>query len=185
MTIGSVWVMNMLLFDRPTAHKGEEIRIRDFLPPKAEEDLNRRNREKKVEKESQPTPPPTLSEPMQNLKQSSNFDYKIPPLDLSKTLAGMSFDSGYAARNVVPLSGIPPSYPRHAQVMKIEGFVEIEFTITKDGTVEDIVVINEENGEYFKETAIKALTKWHFKPRLVNGKAVSQRAIQTFEFRLK
>lgn len=182
-TVLSVWFINRLLFSHYELDKKESFKARDFLRIKVEEQVDLRSREQKPEPKPEPNRPAvdTLSFSTEAPQQMS---LDIPKLDLSSALDGLSFDSGFAARNVTPMSGMPPNYPRRAQMLKIEGMVEIEFTITKDGLVEDIVVLNEVNGDHFRDPAIRALKNWRFKPRLINGKAVSQRAVQTFEFKL-
>jgi protein TonB len=37
----------------------------------------------------------------------------------------------------------------------------------------------------FERAAKKAILKWKFKPRIVDGKAVPRKAIQTIEFKLE
>lgn len=86
--------------------------------------------------------------------------------------------------DAIPLERIPPKYPARAVNRHIEGWVKIEFTITADGSVEDAVVKEAQPPEIFDEAALKAINQWTFKEKIVDGKAVEQRAVQTLQFKL-
>lgn len=85
---------------------------------------------------------------------------------------------------VIPLERVPPKYPARAADRHIEGWVKVEFTITRDGTVENAVVVEAEPAEVFDDAALKAINQWIFKEKIVNGVAVEQRAVQTLQFKL-
>ena len=65
-----------------------------------------------------------------------------------------------------------------------EGWVEVEFTITEVGTVKDPKVIDAKPPRIFNREAIRAILKWKFKPRVVDGVAVERRATQIIDFNL-
>jgi protein TonB len=75
-------------------------------------------------------------------------------------------------------------YPRDAAISGIEGWVNVEFTITEVGTVKNPRVIDAEPGRIFNREAIRAILKWKFKPRVVEGVAVERRATQIIDFTL-
>jgi len=85
---------------------------------------------------------------------------------------------------VVPLERVPPKYPARAAERHIEGWVKIEFTITRSGTVENAVVVEAEPADVFDDAALKAIEQWIFKEKIVDGVAVEQRAVQTLQFKL-
>ena len=66
-----------------------------------------------------------------------------------------------------------------------EGWVKLEFTITETGTVKDPRVIDSQPPRIFNREAIRAILKWKFKPRVVDGVAVERRATQTIDFKLE
>lgn len=86
--------------------------------------------------------------------------------------------------NPALLVRINPGYPAEAVQQGLEGFVTMEFTITEDAGVEDIVVLDSHPGDVFDEAAVSALSKWRFVPEKVDGVWVPRRAVQTIEFRL-
>ena len=79
---------------------------------------------------------------------------------------------------------IQPQYPRRAAIAKIEGFVTIEFTITATGSVTNPKVVDAKPPRVFDRDAIRAILKWKFKPRVVDGRPVARRATQTLDFKL-
>jgi len=69
-----------------------------------------------------------------------------------------------------------PKYPRSAQRRNQSGWVDIVFTVTRNGTVTDIDIRNSEPGETFVNAAIKAVEKWEFEPVVESGFVVEKRA---------
>lgn len=87
--------------------------------------------------------------------------------------------------DVAPLHKIMPKWPRKALQDGNEGFVELEFTIEPNGTVADVEVLNAGPGELFVASATGAISKWTFKPFIIDGQPMARRATQRFEFLLK
>jgi TonB family protein len=54
----------------------------------------------------------------------------------------------------------------------------VQFTVTKFGTVEDVTVVESSDPE-FEPTAILAVSRWKFMPRVVNGKRIAVRDVHT------
>jgi protein TonB len=86
--------------------------------------------------------------------------------------------------NATPVYRSAPRYPPRAQRAGIEGVVTVEFTITPEGAISDPVIIKAEPSEDFNEAVLEAITKWKFKPRIVNGRPVARRARQKISFLL-
>jgi periplasmic protein TonB len=89
-----------------------------------------------------------------------------------------------ASSGVVPLVRVKPKYPMRAASRHIEGWVKIEFTVTTTGTVADAKVIGAKPAGIFDDAALDAIVKWKFKQKIVNGSAVTQRAVQVLKFTL-
>ncbi len=71
---------------------------------------------------------------------------------------------------------VAPKYPRSAQRRNLSGWVDIVFTVSRDGTVAAIEVRSSEPGDTFVNAAVKAVEKWEFEPVVENGVAVEKRA---------
>lgn len=81
-----------------------------------------------------------------------------------------------------PLNQVPPEYPSRAQRRGLEGHVELEFLIRRDGSVDasSIEVVAAQPRRVFDQAARKAVASWQFE-------AASQvrRARQRVEFQLR
>ena len=79
---------------------------------------------------------------------------------------------------------IAPSYPSRARERGTEGWVDLEFTVTKDGTTRDAVVRAAEPAETFDRAATDAVRRWRYEPRVVNGAVIEQRVETRLRFKL-
>jgi protein TonB len=89
-----------------------------------------------------------------------------------------------AEGDILPVVVIRPMYPREAAISGIEGWVKVEFTITETGTVTDPRIVDAQPPRVFNREAVRAIMKWKFKPRVVDGMAVERRATQVIDFTL-
>ncbi|CAM3946556.1 energy transducer TonB [Pseudoalteromonas byunsanensis] len=83
-----------------------------------------------------------------------------------------------------PLYRIEPEYPTRAARARKDGWVDLEFTVTPEGFVEDITVLDKEHGEMFVKNSIKALKDWRYAPKFVDGVAVSARTSVRLAFKM-
>lgn len=77
------------------------------------------------------------------------------------------------ARELTPLVRFPADYPDRARAKAIEGYVNVQFTVTETGGVSDVEVLAADPPGYFERAAIRAVLRWKFQPQLVEGKPVS------------
>ena len=77
---------------------------------------------------------------------------------------------------------VNPTYPESARKRGTEGWVEMAFTVTPTGTVEDIEVRNASPADVFEESATRAIKQWRFEPIVRNGEKISQRAVVRLRF---
>jgi TonB family protein len=63
-----------------------------------------------------------------------------------------------------------PVYPREAKDAGIQGAVRLELVIGKDGKVQDLKVVS--GHPLLAKAAMKAVSKWRYKPSLVGGEPV-------------
>ncbi len=89
-----------------------------------------------------------------------------------------------AVREARLLSRVDPVYPREAARSRQNGWVEVEFTIGRDGSVSDVRVVDARPARVFNQAAQRAIQEWRFEPRLENGEPVASRMRQRFDFRL-
>lgn len=86
---------------------------------------------------------------------------------------------------VAELSGVKPSYPMMAKSRHIEGKCTVAFTITASGTISNAHAAGCSPPGAFESVSLAAIQRFRFKPRIANGKPVSQNASKTFRFDLR
>lgn len=148
-----------------------------------------------------PKPPPPKDQPpppKMNIQNQVQQETPLPDLDMPAVdvpIGGSgpflgAFGNTSGTQNlaqegdIIPLVRIEPQYPRRAALGKIEGWVEVEFTITETGTVADPSVKRSQPPRIFDREAMRAILRWKFKPRIVEGKAIPRRATQIIDFKL-
>lgn len=144
--------------------------VLDFVRVKQEEQVEKK--ERKPKKPPKPEePPPQMEQPQMD---SPSPDAEGTSMNFAADAAGdVSLDGGLALDSgdgeYLPIVKVAPAYPRRAQQRGIEGFVIVEFTVTKQGTVRDPVVVEASPQGIFEQAAIEAVLKFKYKPRVVNG----------------
>lgn len=81
------------------------------------------------------------------------------------------------------LKEVKAAYPQEAKDAKIQGNVEVEIRIAKDGTVAETRVVK--SIPALDKSATDALKQYKFQPTLLNGKPVEVNATMTIRFALK
>ena len=71
---------------------------------------------------------------------------------------------------------VAPRYPRSAERRNLSGWVDIVFTVARDGTTKDVEVRGSDSGTTFDNAATKAVERWEFAPVFDNGIVVETRA---------
>ena len=187
------WLMHTLISGGASAlRSGDDAVTLDFIQVDQDEieNLRKRTPPPKPEPPKKPPPPPkvTVSDPDRPQQQ-------VPDIDMPKISLGIASGQGpylgnwaagdpSAEGDVIPIVTIEPQFPREALMNGIEGWVEIEFTIEPDGSVSNPRVIASDPRRIFDRNAIRAIYKWKFKPRIVDGKPVARQATQRLEFNL-
>jgi TonB family protein len=77
---------------------------------------------------------------------------------------------------------VAPKFPTTTRNREMNGWVELEFTVRTDGSTGDIVVTNSYPRKVFDSSAVRAVSQWRYKPVMLNGKAVDQRAAVRIRF---
>lgn len=212
--LGLALLVNFGLFtlmQQMTSAKGierlvtEDIQLLEFVRLKKEQtapETKQRELPKKPPPPKQPPPPPKAPTPQATKPDAPTPQLDMPQIDVPLNIAGGPYLGDFATApksqpvqapaaaapmmddEVVPLVRIPPRYPRVAARRGIEGVVTVSFTITRDGQVRDPVVISANPEKVFDSEALKAIKKWKFKPKVVDGQPVERQATQEIEFKL-
>lgn len=80
---------------------------------------------------------------------------------------------------------VAPQFPFSARTRAVSGWVDVQFIVKTDGSVEDIAVIGAEPAGLFEESATEAVHKWRYRPILRDGQPINQRARVRVRFALQ
>jgi TonB family protein len=105
--------------------------------------------------------------------------------DLDAALAHRAFMANViTASQLTLVKSVQPSYPPKAEKTGVEGWVELDFTVTETGTVQDVAVDAAKPPGVFEAAASAALLQWRFKPLVRDAKTVATRARIRIRFAL-
>jgi TonB family protein len=105
---------------------------------------------------------------------------RVSAKPVPSSLRMIDVSSGVMAANLVSASA--PSYPKLASLTHMQGKVVMQAIISKDGTVQNLQVIQ---GHHLLRGAAKnAVRTWQYHPYLINGKPVEVATIVSVDFTL-
>ena len=164
------------------------FRVVDFIRLKKDTSLKEKSRSipDRPEPPKKPPPPDLPTPELQAPPQAPNLDIEFPdiavPTDFKGAFLGPQNQGGNS--QVIPLVRINPQYPRNELLAGVEGWVKVRFTVEPDGSVSSPKVVESKPPRVFDSSALRAIKKWKFKPKVVNGIAVQQAGTQVIEFKL-
>lgn len=129
-----------------------------------------------------PPPPPPKQPPKQQPPEpeppaldNGGVNFTMPTVEVGSNAAGLS-GPGAMVRDgdATPIFRQEPRFPAKAARDGIEGWVRLRFDIDELGNVENIDVIDAEPRRVFDREARRALAKWRYNPKVVDGKAIKQ-----------
>jgi periplasmic protein TonB len=185
-TLGLFFLMHSLIKSGGSAltdaPKGSVL---DFVRVKKDEAVQKK--ERKPQKPAKPDQQPPQMQPQQ--MDSASPDAGTSGMDFGADVAAdLSLDGGLALESgdgeYLPIVRVAAVYPRRALQRGIEGFVDVEFTVTKQGSVRDPKVKQASPEGIFEQAAMDATLKYKYKPRVVNGEPMEVSGVEvrvTFE----
>jgi protein TonB len=176
-TTGMFWLLWSLVSTAFEAGDGAEAVRIEFSRMRRDTEVATK-RDEKIERER---PPPTPETPRMAFSASgidNNVAQLTPIVDARGAMSRMSLSAG-SDRDVIPLVRINPDYPPRALSRGLEGWVQVQFTITATGTVRDPMVVNAEPKNIFDDAALKAIARWRYNPKVEGGVAVERVGVQT------
>tara|TARA_B100001057_G_scaffold500865_1_gene618372 strand:+ start:9007 stop:9636 length:630 start_codon:yes stop_codon:yes gene_type:complete len=159
----------------------------DFIRIKQDDTLQERKR-------TIPDKPPTPKRPPQpQIELDVNkpppvakLDFEMPDFSLPTDFSGAFLSNlesmGSGISQLIPIVKVAPRCPREAQINGINGSVKMLLTISATGRVNNIVIQSFKPSRVFNSEAIKAVKRWQFKPKTIDGIAVDQKGELEVEF---
>jgi len=178
-TVSLLFVMQLLivtgkqaLTDPRERHKLEFVRV------KRNENLNVEDIVPEKPPKPPETPPETPPQDMDNVNPDAPKINIAPPQITAGTDIGGPGSMNIAEGDYLPIVRVAPVYPARALSRGLEGFVDLSFTVTTTGTVRDPIVL-QSTSSLFERAAIRAVLKFKYKPRVVDGVPVDVPGVKT------
>lgn len=89
------------------------------------------------------------------------------------------------AEQLTLIEYVAPEYPKAELKHGVEGWVDVEFTVTREGRTRDIAVTNASHETTFTNEAVFAVALWRFEPQRIMGRPVDQRAYTRIRFEIE
>jgi protein TonB len=173
-TFGLFYLMQALILGKDMKLGEGGATMIDFVRLKKDSELDIKKRKMPEKKEpEEPPPPPDLSMARSN-KPSQEMGDMAFAIDVDVDLGGTNIAIAASDTDIVPIVRVEPQYPLRASERGIEGWVEVEFTISKLGTVKDPRVINSHPSSIFDRASLKAIKKWKYNPKIEDGEPVER-----------
>lgn len=181
-TFALFYVMQSLIARGSRFEQAREKRVvLDFVRFRRDEKVETKSRQKprRIDRKE---PPPQAQMPVTKMAQVPNkqaLKVDAPPFRPQLALAGgPHLGAAPSDSYAVPLVRVPPRYPQRAQSRDVEGWVHLRFTVTPGGTTKDITVLDAHPKGYFETSAIAAVQKYKYKPRVENGAPVEEEGVE-------
>jgi len=181
-TFGLFLIMQAVIAnDEANIEEGVKGRLLDMVRLQEDEQIEIKKRK--------PKPPPPPDEPPPDMPKptfessdvSQGVDIGQVDIDINLDVGGGGFSSD---GEYLPIVKVAPIYPRRAQTRGIEGYVLLEFIVTKTGAVANPMVIESKPPGIFDRSALNAALKFKYKPKVVNGEPIDVAGVRnriTFE----
>ncbi len=178
-TMSLLFIMQLLIVSGKQALTDPRERHKlEFVRVKKNENLNLYD----IIPDKPPKPPETPPEtPPQDM---DNIDPNAPTIDIPRPTITANTDIGgpgsmnIAEGDYLPIVRVAPVYPARALSRGLEGFVDMSFTVTATGTVKDPIVL-QSTSSLFERAATRAVLKFKYKPRVVDGIPVEVVGVKT------
>ncbi len=178
-TVSLLFVMQLLIASGKAALTKPRDRAKlEFVRVKRNESLNVED----FTPEKPPKPPETPPEaPPQDMDtvdpDAPTINVAAPAVTAEASIGGPG-GMNIAEGDYLPIVRVAPVYPARALSRGLEGYVDLQFTVTTAGTVKDPVVIYS-TSSLFERAALRAVLKFKYKPRVVDGVPVDVPGVKT------
>ena len=178
-TFSLLFVMHLLIeYGESALSKPRDRHMLEFVRVKRNENLN-------IEEQTPEKPPKPPEVPPEVPPQDMDtVDPNAPSVNIPPPSVDSNVDIGgpggmnVAEGDYLPIVRVAPVYPARALSRGIEGYVDMGFTVTTTGTVRDPMVLFS-TSSLFERAATRAVLKFKYKPRVVDGVPVDVPNVKT------
>jgi len=179
-TLSLFWLMQYLIetADRTLNDDGAGNLV-DFVRVKRDEAIERRQLKPKKPPPPESAPPQPPTPQLDNLNPNAEkIAISAVPVETDIQMTG-GFSLGVGEGDYLPIVKVAPIYPNRALTRGIEGFCVVQYTVTRQGTIKDPIVIEDQcTSTLFHRASINAALKFKYKPRIMDGEAVEVPGVQ-------
>lgn len=178
-TVSLLFVMQLLIVTGKQALTKPRERYKlEFVRVKRNENLNVDDIVPEKPPKPPETPPETPPQDLDNINPDAPTISVAPPTVSNTQDIGGPGGMNIAEGDYLPIVRVAPVYPARALSRGLEGFVDLQFTVTSAGTVKDPIVL-QSTSSLFERAAIRAVLKFKYKPRVVDGVPVEVPGVKT------
>ena len=178
-TLSLLFVMHLLIASGKTALTKPRDRAKlEFVRVKRNENLNVEDFTPEKPPKPPETPPETPPQDMDNMDPNAPSINVAPPTVAQTADIGGPGGMNIAEGDYLPIVRVAPVYPARALSRGLEGHVDLSFTVTTAGTVRDPVILFS-TSSLFERAATRAVLKFKYKPRVVDGVPVDVSGVKT------
>jgi len=180
-TLSLFWVMQYLIAtaDR-TLNEDAAGSLVDFVRVKRDESVKQRQLKPKKPPPPDAPPPQPPTPQLESLNANAEkIAISEVPVETDIEMTGGGFSLGVGEGDYLPIVKVAPIYPNRALTRGIEGYCVVQYTVTRQGTVKDPVVIEDQcTSSLFYSASLNAALKFKYKPRIMDGEAVEVPGVQ-------
>jgi len=179
-TAALFWFMQYLI---ETADRGlnedKTGHLLDFVRLKRDESIQRRQLKPKKPPPPDAPPPQPPTPQLDSLNPNAEkIAISAAPVETDIEMSG-GFSLGVGEGDYLPIVKVAPIYPQRALARSIEGYCVVQYVVTKNGTIRDPFVVEDQcTSTLFHRASIQASLKFKYKPRVTDGQAVEVPGVQ-------
>ena len=178
-TLSLLFVMQLLIASGKAALTEPRDRAQlDFVRIRRNENLNVEDFTPDKPPPPPETPPETPPQEMDRVDPNAPTINIAPPAAMDNMNIGGPGAMNIAEGDYLPIVRVAPVYPARALSRGLEGYVDMSFTVTTTGTVRDPIVLFS-TSSLFERAATRAVLKFKYKPRVVDGVPVDVSGVKT------
>ena len=176
-TFGLLFLMQLMIATgRGALTDDSRFRIVDFVRVERQNIIE--TKKDKPDKPPEPEKQPDMPNPqsLDSFNSSLAVSMSTPNMSHNMDIGGLGF--GVSDGEYLPIVKVAPVYPARAASRGLEGYVIVEYTVTRTGTVRDPAVV-ESSSSLFERAALDSSLKYKYKPRVINGEPVEVPGVRT------